>query len=129
MQRNAVLLCSHLLADVEDVCDRIAILKTGTLRITGAVKELLSVKDITQIRARHVSPDTLETLRRILAERRATDIEVSNPRTTLEELFLRVVGQADAEDIARSGRPASRPETSPREGLGGRGKPVEGKHP
>ena len=120
---KTVLLCSHLLADVEDVCDRIAILKTGKLRITGAVRELLSVRDITQIRARNVSPDTLEALRRILTERNAADIEVSNPRTTLEELFLRVVGQADAEDIARSGRPASRPEVSVR------GKPVEGKRP
>jgi ABC-2 type transport system ATP-binding protein len=100
---KTVLLCSHLLADVEDVCDRIAILKTGKLRITGAVKELLSVRDVTQIRARNISPDTVEVLKRILTERSVADFEVSHPHTTLEELFLRVVGQADAEDIARSG--------------------------
>ncbi len=101
---KTVLLCSHLLADVEDVCDRIAILKTGKLRILGAVKELLSVRDVTQIRARDVSPETLEMLRKILAEKHVDQVEVSHPRTTLEELFLRVVGQADAEDIARSGK-------------------------
>ena len=100
---KTVLLCSHLLADVEDVCDRIAILKTGKLRIAGAVKELLSVRDVTQIRARNISPDTVEVLKRILAERSAAEVEISHPHTTLEELFLRVVGQADAEDIARSG--------------------------
>ncbi len=100
---KTVLLCSHLLADVEDVCDRIAILKTGELKIIGEVKDLLSVRDVTQIKARNVSPDTLEMLKQILTEREADDVEVSNPRTTLEELFLRVVGQADAEDIARIG--------------------------
>ena len=98
---KTVLLCSHLLADVENVCDRIAILKTGTLRVMGVVQELLSVRDITQIQARSVTPETLAMLESILAERRAQDVKVSHPRTTLEELFLRVVGQADAEDIAR----------------------------
>ena len=100
---KTVLLCSHLLADVEDVCDRIAILKTGKLRIEGAVKDLLSVRDVTQIRVRNVSSETLELIKKLLADRKTPLVDVSHPRSTLEELFLCVVGQADAEDIARSG--------------------------
>jgi ABC-2 type transport system ATP-binding protein len=94
---KTVLMCSHLLADVEDVCDRIAILKTGELKMLGAVKELLTVKDITQIRLRRLSSDALEHLKAILAEEKAEVVEVSHPRSTLEELFLRIVGAAPLE--------------------------------
>jgi len=94
---KTVLLCSHLLADVEDVCDRIAILKTGELKVVGAVKDLLTVKDITQIRLRQLAPDALEHLKVILAEKNADIVDISHPRSTLEELFLRIVGAAPVE--------------------------------
>lgn len=96
---KTVLLCSHLLADVEDVCDRIAILKTGELKVVGAVNDLLTVKDITQIRLRKLAPDALEHLKAILAEQKAEVVEVSHPRSTLEELFLRIVGAASSHDV------------------------------
>jgi len=98
---KTVLMCSHLLADVEDVCDRIAILKTGELEVVGAVSELLTVQDITQIRVRRLSRDALEHLKAILAEREAEVVEVSHPRSTLEELFLRIVGAAPADETRR----------------------------
>ena len=94
---KTVLLSSHLLADVEDVCDRIAILKTGELKVVGAASELLMVKDITQIRLRRLSPDALEHLKAILAEQKTEVVEISHPRSTLEELFLRIVGAAPVE--------------------------------
>src|ERR1700685_511806 len=50
-QGKTVLMCSHLLADVQDVCDRIAILHQGELKELGRVDSLLRVRDITQIRA------------------------------------------------------------------------------
>ncbi len=49
---KTVVMCSHLLADVQDVCDRIAILYQGELKELGRVDELLTVRDVTQIRAR-----------------------------------------------------------------------------
>jgi ABC-2 type transport system ATP-binding protein len=94
---KTVLLSSHLLADVENVCDRIAILKNGELKICGAVSDLLIVRDITQIRARHLSDDALAHLQAIIEERNAEVVEVSHPRTTLEELFLRIVGEDTGE--------------------------------
>src|SRR6476619_8330190 len=51
-QGKTVLLCSHLLADVQDVCDRITILFRGKMMELGYVKDLLQVKDVTQISAK-----------------------------------------------------------------------------
>ena len=42
-------MCSHLLADVQDVCDRIAILYGGELKVLGTVDELLQEQDETQL--------------------------------------------------------------------------------
>src|SRR3954451_12864540 len=48
-QGKTVLLCSHLLADVQDVCDRITILFKGKMQTIGAVRDLLQIKDIAHI--------------------------------------------------------------------------------
>ena len=54
-------MCSHLLADVQDVCDRIAILHQGELKELGRVDELLTVADVTQIRAQQSVGTTART--------------------------------------------------------------------
>ncbi len=89
---KTVLLSSHLLADVEDVCERIAVLKTGKLELVGAVNDLLTVKDITQVRVRNLSPEALERLKTTLGAHGEV-VDVSHPRSTLEEIFLRIVGE------------------------------------
>src|SRR6187455_2332993 len=48
---KTVLMSSHLLADVQDVCDRIAILHQGELKELGRVDALLKLRDVTQIQA------------------------------------------------------------------------------
>ena len=53
---KTVLMCSHLLADVQDVCDRVAILYQGELKEMGRVDSLLKVRDVTEIRAAGLSP-------------------------------------------------------------------------
>ena len=55
-QGKTVVMCSHLLADVQDVCDRIAILHQGELKELGRVDALLTVADVTQIRAKRLQP-------------------------------------------------------------------------
>src|SRR5438874_4172575 len=62
-QGKTVLLCSHLLADVQDVCDRITILFKGKMQTLGEVRDLLQVKDITQIEARGLTPQQIEETR------------------------------------------------------------------
>ena len=93
---KTVILCSHLLADVEDVCDRIAVLHQGELKELGRVDELLRVTGITQIRAGGLPPAAYEEVRAVLARHGASDVEIGNPTTTLEDLFLEVVRDTEA---------------------------------
>src|SRR5579862_5801198 len=62
-QGKTVLLCSHLLADVQDVCDRITILFRGKMQTLGEVKDLLQVRDVTNIETRGMSDPQIEELR------------------------------------------------------------------
>jgi ABC-2 type transport system ATP-binding protein len=101
---KTVFLSSHLLADVEDVCDRIAILYGGKLCTEGRVADLLARRDATQIRTGLLPPETVERVRQVIREGgRAGDIAVETPRESLESLFLRVVRQARESRAATSG--------------------------
>ena len=95
-QGKTILMCSHLLADVQDVCDRIAILHQGELKEMGAVENLLSVRDITQIQAKGLSDDAQEQIREIIANDKADLVSMENPTTTLEDLFLGIVRDSKA---------------------------------
>lgn len=92
---KTVVMCSHLLADVQDVCDRIAILHRGELREMGRVESLLTVKDITQLQFRGLSEDALREVQEVIHRHNGEIIECGNPTTTLEELFLRIVRESD----------------------------------
>ena len=93
---KTVIMSSHLLADVEDVCDRIAVLHQGELKELGRVDDLLRVTDVTQIRAKGLSAAATEEIREVLRRHGGEDIEIGNPRTTLEDLFLDVVRDTEA---------------------------------
>jgi ABC-2 type transport system ATP-binding protein len=90
-QGKTVLLCSHLLADVQDVCDRITILFRGKMMELGHVKDLLQVKDIANISARGLSGSQVEEVRQFLIKMGVADPAITHPTTTLEDLFMRVV--------------------------------------
>src|SRR3954470_12747864 len=90
-QGKTVLLCSHLLADVQDVCDRITILFKGRRMELGAVRDLLQVRDVTQISARGMTTTQLGEVREFLRRMGVTDAQITHPTTTLEDLFVRVV--------------------------------------
>jgi ABC-2 type transport system ATP-binding protein len=106
---KTVIMCSHLLADVEDVCDRIAVLHQGELKELGRVEELLTVTGVTQFRARGLSQEACEEVRAVLARHGGSEIEVGHPTTTLEDLFLEVVRDTEA----RPGRRARVAPSSP----------------
>src|SRR3954453_4143204 len=89
-QGKTVLLCSHLLADVQDVCDRITILFRGKMQTLGEVKDLLQKKDITTIETRGMNEGQIGELREFL-HRMGVDPTVTHPTTTLEDLFIRIV--------------------------------------
>jgi len=99
---KTVLLCSHLLADVEDVCNRIAILYGGKIQAEGDVRDLLRHSDKTEIITSRLSPATIEKIKQILAEQRA-ECTVSSPMTKLETFFINIVAKAQQQAVPTSG--------------------------
>lgn len=92
---KTIVMCSHLLADVEDVCDRIAILYQGDLKELGRVDSLLQVSEETQIRAKGLSAEAQQEIKDVIAKHGGDCLSVENPRTTLEELFLTIVRDSE----------------------------------
>ncbi len=95
-QGKTVIMCSHLLADVQDVCDRIAILHQGELKELGRVDSLLKLRDETEIRVRGLSPEAQSEIRAVIEKDHASVLMMDNPTTTLEELFLSIVRDSEA---------------------------------
>lgn len=95
-QGKTVLMCSHLLADVQDVCDRIAILYQGELKELGRVDRLLTVQDVTQVQARGLTDAAKQEIRQVLDRHGAQLLSMANPTTTLEDLFLNIVRDSEA---------------------------------
>jgi len=94
-QGKTVVLSGHLLADMQDICDRIAILHRGELKELGKVADLLTVQDVTQIRARNLPPQAVSEIRDVIARHGGEQVTVDHPTTTLEELFLRIVRESE----------------------------------
>ncbi|MGV3607518.1 MAG: ABC transporter ATP-binding protein [Planctomycetaceae bacterium] len=95
-QGKTVLMTSHLLPDVQDVCDRIAILHQGELKELGRVSSLLTVQDVSQIRARNL-PDGFEDQIKALIEKAGGEyLGTDKPTLSLEELFLNIVRDSEA---------------------------------
>src|SRR6201991_5136827 len=90
-QGTTVVMCSHLLADVQDVCDRIAILHQGELKELGRVDTLLTLADVTQIRAKRLPDNCIDEIKQVIARHNCDLLSVEHPTTTLEELFLSIV--------------------------------------
>lgn len=90
-QGKTVVMCSHLLADVQDVCDRIAILYGGELKVMGRVDDLLKSKDQEQLLTSPLSPEAHKEIEAVLKKHNAQLLSADRPTTTLEELFLKTV--------------------------------------
>lgn len=110
-QGKTVLMCSHRLDDVQDVCDRIAILYDGDLQTLGEVHKLLEDAVRLELRAKGAKiTDALKAdLKAVLEKHGGTMEEIGHPTTTLEDLFLRIV----EESKARPGRRYLPPESKP----------------
>jgi ABC-2 type transport system ATP-binding protein len=93
---KTVVMSSHLLADVQDVCDRIAILYGGELKVVGNVKDLLESREETQIMSSQLSPEAISEVEAVLKKHGATMKNVAHPTSTLEDLFLRTVEESKA---------------------------------
>ena len=95
---KTVIMCSHRLEDVQDICDRIAILHEGDLQSYGHVSDLLKDTMRVEMRASQVklTPELEKDLREVLTRHGGTLDTVGNPTTTLEDYFLRIVEESKA---------------------------------
>jgi ABC-2 type transport system ATP-binding protein len=98
-----VLLSSHLLADVEDVCDRVCILYGGRQRALGDIDDLLAQRSQTQLVTDELTDDQLQRIREVLQSHGKELREVTAPRDKLESLFLRIVTEAQQRKLATGG--------------------------
>ena len=95
-QGKTVVLSSHQLADVEDVCDRIAILHLGELKELGRVDSLLKVQDEVEFRVAGLSPAAQQEISEVIRRHHGTLVSMESPTMTLEELFLKIVAESEA---------------------------------
>ena len=101
---KTVILSSHLLADVEDVCHRAMILYGGRVQAIGTMKELLSDQDATRITSPALSRETMnQVLKLIREDTQSQEVHVDNPTQNLENLFLNIVEQARKKESETSG--------------------------
>lgn len=105
---KTVIVTSHLLSDIEDVCDRVIILYGGRIRAQGTLHELLTIEGTDRITTPQLRPDVMEKVLSILRSNLSEDqFRIDHPRMSLEEYFLDVVNKAQSESVetygARSG--------------------------
>src|SRR6266496_2899630 len=101
---KTVLLSSHLLSDVEDVCDRVVIYYGGKIRAMGALTQLLAKPDSIRITAPVLRRETLQRVLEVIRQDAAEDkVRIDTPTQNLESYFLNVVEKAQESAAETSG--------------------------
>jgi ABC-2 type transport system ATP-binding protein len=85
-----VLLCSHLLGHVQEICDRIGILHQGVLVREGRLSDLISIENQTEMIIEDSSPELMAEIEKLVTQSNARLVETRRPQTTLERFFLDV---------------------------------------
>jgi ABC-2 type transport system ATP-binding protein len=83
-----VLLSSHLLAQAQEICDRVGILADGALVREGRLEELIAIENQTELVLENASGELLHEIEGLAAKSNARVIERRKSTTTLERLFL-----------------------------------------
>ncbi|MDF1823107.1 MAG: ABC transporter ATP-binding protein [Verrucomicrobiales bacterium] len=96
-----VFLCSHLLEQVQEVCDRVGIIFKGRMRREGTLDELIQIDSQTAMTLENASPELMSKIHDLIASDEAAGIiEEGHPRTTLERLFIQIADQNKKEESA-----------------------------
>lgn len=90
-----VFLCSHLLEQVQEVCDHVGIIFRGKMVKEGRLDDLIAIEDQTEIILKDASPELIAQITALAGNSGATLVRTGKPRTTLERLFLRETTQTD----------------------------------
>jgi ABC-2 type transport system ATP-binding protein len=103
-----VLLSSHLLAQAQEICDRVGILANGVLVREGHLEELIAIENQTELVVADASDELIREVESVINRSDAKLIERRKSTTTLERLFL----DATRDDQARmsDGKRMTKPE-------------------
>lgn len=97
-QGLTVLVTSHLLEQMQEVCDRVGIMANGRMMREGRVEDLVAVGNQTELVLSDASPDLLEQINRLIEKHgTAKLIHQGHPKTTLERLFLEVTAEGNTQ--------------------------------
>ena len=98
-----VFLCSHLLEQVQEICDRVGIIHRGKMVNEGNLEELTSMHDRTEIILQDAPPKLLEQIRNLVDQANKGElISEGHPRSSLESLFLKETIEAESKQKAVS---------------------------
>ena len=95
---KTVLLCSHLLSQVQEVCDRVGILARGRLVREGRVEDLLAISDRSEIIVENASTEKLAQLEEAARRLGVRIVSSGRAQTTLENLFLEAIEPGQSPD-------------------------------
>lgn len=93
-----VLLSSHLLAQVQEICDRVGILAGGLLVREGSLEELIGIENQTELVLENASPELLARIAALVGESNGRLLAQRTPQTTLERLFLEATKKLNGND-------------------------------
>lgn len=89
----SIFLCSHLLEQVQEVCDRVGIIARGTMKKEGTLEDLVSVENRYSLVLENASPQLIKKLHQMIQQEKGTSVvEEGKPRTSLERLFIQITG-------------------------------------
>ncbi len=94
-QGKTIVLSSHLLADVQDICDRIAILHEGVLRKYGRVKDLLVNRDFITLQLANTNDETLGKIKDLITREGASIVSCDYTLENLESMFLKTIKESE----------------------------------
>jgi ABC-2 type transport system ATP-binding protein len=99
---KTVIISSHLLADIEDICEAVCILHDGRLIAGGALREMLEQREQTRFTATDVRPEDLIELQDAFLRVTGREATIDHPRLKLETLFDQTVRKAETADSTAS---------------------------
>ncbi len=86
-----VFLCSHLLGQVQEVCDRVGILFEGRMRREGSLDELIEIENQTSMTIENATPELIAGIQELIRSHEGTRlVEEGHSRTSLEQLFIQI---------------------------------------
>ena len=87
-----VLVTSHLLEQLQEVCDRIGIMSQGRMVSEGPIEELIAVENQTEFVLENATPELLQQIRDLVDSKPDSGklLSMGHPHTTLERMFLKI---------------------------------------